>query len=75
VNVKQYTFRLALSSEEIMLMYQGHARRLVVRTEQGLTLELGLEKIRAFVAINGVYGYFLLKTQDDHRFLSLERIN
>ena len=73
--MKQYTFRLALSSEEIMLMYQGHARRLVVRTEQGLTIELGLEKIRIFVATSGVYGYFRLKTQDDHRFISLERIN
>lgn len=73
--MRQYTFRLALSSEEIMLMYQGHARRLVVRTEQGLTIELGLEKIRTFVTISGVYGYFRLKTQDDHRFISLERIN
>ncbi|MOA39876.1 hypothetical protein D3C78_1616900 [compost metagenome] len=56
-------------------MYRGHARRLVVRTEQGLTLELGLDKIRPFVALSGVYGYFSLKTQDDHRFVSLKRIN
>ena len=73
--MRQYTFRLALGREEIMLMYQGHVRRLVVRTEQGLTLELGLEKIRGFVSQDGVYGYFRLKTQDDHRFISLERIN
>ncbi|MGX5834836.1 DUF2835 family protein [Aeromonas piscicola] len=73
--MKQFTFRLSLNSDEIMLMYQGHARRLVVRTEQGLTIELALEKIRPFVAISGVYGYFRLKTQDDYRFISLERIN
>jgi hypothetical protein len=73
--VKQFTFRLSLNSDEIMLMYQGHARRLVVRSEQGLTLELGIEKIRPFVAISGVHGYFRLKTQDDYRFISLERIN
>ncbi|MFC5708422.1 DUF2835 family protein [Aeromonas eucrenophila] len=73
--MRQYTFRLALSHEEIMLMYRGHARRLVVRTEQGLTLELGLDKIRPFVALSGVYGYFSLQTQDDHRFISLKRIN
>ena len=73
--MRQYTFRLALGRDEIMLMYQGHVRRLVVRTEQGLTLELGLEKLRSFVSDCGVYGYFRLKTQDDHRFISLERIN
>lgn len=73
--VKQFTFHLALSQEEIMLIYRGHARRLVVRSEQGLTLELAVEKIRPFVAYNGVYGYFCLKTQDDYRFISLERIN
>ncbi|WP_421292399.1 DUF2835 family protein [Aeromonas taiwanensis] len=73
--MRQYTFRLAFGRDEIMLMYQGHVRRLVVRTEQGLTLELGLEKIRGFVSQDGVYGYFRLTTQDDHRFISLERIN
>lgn len=73
--MRQYTFRLALSRDEIMLMYQGQAKRLVVRTEQGLTLELGLEKIRAFVATNGVHGHFRLITEDDHRFVRLERVN
>ncbi|PJG58651.1 DUF2835 family protein [Aeromonas cavernicola] len=72
--MKQFTFRLSLSSEEIMLMYQGHVRRLVVRCEQGLTLELALEKLRPFISISGVHGYFRLNTQDDHRFVSLERI-
>ena len=56
-------------------MYQGHARRLVVRTEQGLTIELALRKNPAIVTIKWVYGYFRLKTQDDYRFISLERIN
>ena len=73
--MKQFTFRLSLSHDEIMLMYQGHVRRLVVGTEQGLTIEIGLEKIRPFVAHSGVYGYFRLKTQDDYRFISLERID
>ena len=73
--MKQFTFRLNLSRDEILLMYQGHARRLVVRSEQGLTLELGLDKIRPFVGQEGVRGRFWLKTQDDHRFIGLERIN
>ena len=73
--MRQYTFRLALSRDEIMLMYQGQARRLVVRTEQWLTIELGLEKIRSFVSVNGVHGYFRLVTQEDHRFVRLERLS
>lgn len=73
--MRHYTFRLSLSRDEIMLMYQGHAKRLVVRTEQGLTLELGLEKIRGFVATNGVHGAFRLTTEDDHRFVKIERLS
>ncbi|UBO75816.1 DUF2835 family protein [Aeromonas rivuli] len=73
--MKQFTFGLHLSRDELLLMYQGHARRLVVRSDQGLTLELGLDKIRPFVGLEGVHGRFLLKTQDDHRFIGLERIN
>jgi len=72
--MRQYTFRLALGRDEIMLMYQGHVRRLVVRTDQGLTLELALEKIRPFVTVNGVQGHFRLITQEDHRFVRLERV-
>lgn len=73
--MKLFTFGLSLSRDEILLMYQGHARRLVVRSDQGLTLELGLDKIRPFVGQSGVHGRFLLKTGDDHRFIGLERIN
>ena len=72
--MKQFTFRLSLCRDEIMLMYQGHVRRLRVRSDQGLILELGLDKLRPFVALNGVHGDFRLKTQDDYRFIALERI-
>ena len=41
--MRQYTFGSPFGRDEIMLMYQGQVNRLVVRTEQGLTLELGLE--------------------------------
>ncbi|ALP40037.1 DUF2835 domain-containing protein [Aeromonas schubertii] len=73
--MKQYTFRLSLPADEILRLYRGEVRKLVVRSEQGLVLELSADKLRPFVNQSGVYGRFLLKTQDDHRFLSLERLS
>lgn len=72
--MKQFTFRLSLNSDEVMLMYEGPPNGWWC-SEQGLTLELGMKNTPLCVAINGVHGYFQLKTQDDYRFISLERIN
>ncbi|MGL5949652.1 MAG: DUF2835 family protein [Aeromonas sp.] len=74
MNVRHYTFALSLSAEKILLMYQGHARRLVVRTDQGVSLEIGLEKIRPFVTRTGVQGHFRLLCDAQNRFVSLERL-
>ncbi|MDO2949816.1 DUF2835 family protein [Aeromonas simiae] len=72
--MKQYTFRLTLPADEVLRIYQGQARKLIVRSDQGPVLELAAERLRPFVTPEGIYGRFLLKTQDDHRFLALSRI-
>lgn len=69
-----YTFRLSLSSEQLLALYRGDAKRLSVLSEQGLRIELSAQHLRRFVGHSGVYGRFRLKTDENHRFLDLERI-
>ncbi|MGL5287709.1 Protein of unknown function [Aeromonas sp. RU39B] len=73
--MKQYTFELYIPADEVLRYYQGQARKVVVRSEQGLVIELPAERIRPFITSSGVRGRFVLKTQDDHRFLSLDKIS
>lgn len=69
-----YTFRLSLSSEQLLALYRGDAKRLSVQSEQGLRIELSALHLRSFIGHSGVYGRFRLKTDENHRFIDLERI-
>ncbi len=70
----RYTFRLALSSEQLLRLYSGEAKRLSVMSEQGLRLELPIHHLRRFVGHGGIHGRFRLSTDENHRFIDLERL-
>lgn len=70
----RYTFRLSLSGEQLLALYRGTAQRLSVMSEQGLRIELPIHHLRRFVGHGGIYGRFRLTTDENHRFIDLERL-
>ena len=68
------TFRLSLNSEQLLAVYRGEAQRLSVMSEQGLRIELSVQHLRRFIGHSGIYGRFRLKTDENHRFVDLERL-
>ena len=69
-----YTFRLGLSTEQLLALYRGAAQRLSVVSEQGLRIELPVHHLRRFVGHGGIHGRFRLTTDENHRFIDLERL-
>lgn len=69
-----YTFRLAIEAEALLGVYRGELARLSVLTEQGVRVELAISHLRPFIQRNSVHGRFRLKTDENHRFLDLERL-
>ena len=69
-----YTFRLNFTAEQILTIYRGDAQRISVLSEQGLRIELAAQHLRRFIGHSGLQGRFRLRTDDNHRFLDLERI-
>ncbi|MFC3914067.1 DUF2835 family protein [Pseudaeromonas sharmana] len=69
-----YTFRLHFSAEQVLAIYRGDAQRVSVLSEQGLRIELQAQHLRRFIGHSGLHGRFRLRTDDNHRFLDLERI-
>lgn len=69
-----YTFRLHFSAEQLLAIYRGDAQRVSVLSEQGLRVELQAQHLRRFIGHSGLHGRFRLRTDDNHRFLDLERI-
>lgn len=74
IEMPSYTFRLSLSSEQLLALYRGDAKRLSVLSEQGLRIELSAQHLRRFIGHSGVYGRFRLQTDENYRFIDLERI-
>jgi Protein of unknown function (DUF2835). len=71
---RYYTFRLAIDAEALLGIYRGELARLSVLSEQGVRVELAISHLRPFIQHHGIYGRFRLKTDENHRFLDLERL-
>lgn len=70
-----YRFRAKLTPDQVLAYYEGHAKSLLVLTEQRLKLQLDLVHFKPFFNYNGLDGYFELTTTDSGQFLHLKKIN
>lgn len=67
-------FYLNLSAEKYLHYYQGAARAVSVRSVDGRRLQFPAEHLRRFVTHDGVQGEFVIRFDDRHRFVGLERV-
>lgn len=69
-----YHFRIDLSYQDYLLYYQGNVRAVVVRAEEGLTLQLPAARLRSFVTPAGIHGRFELELDEQNQTRRLERL-
>lgn len=67
-------FRLALTPEQYLAYYQGAARNVVVRAEDGRRIQFPADQLRRHVTSEGVTGRFQLRFDDNHKLIDLVRI-
>ena len=67
-------FRLNLTQEQALRYYQGSARAVVVRAENGQRVQFPAEHIRPFIDQDGVQGYFSIQFDDDQKLIGLKRL-
>lgn len=72
--VNELRFRLAIPAEEAVKYYQGHARSVVVTTENGQRIKFPAEHIRPHIDSTGVHGYFSIQFNSDNKLVSLKRL-
>lgn len=72
---RYYKFNLNISAEELLRVYTGSARKVMVRTYEGLNLELDANHLRKFTTKDGICGKFVLTTNAENKFISLEKIS
>lgn len=69
-----YRFRIALSYQQYLHYYQGHVQAIVVRSDEGLRLQLPAARLRPFVTAMGIHGRFELELDALNQTQRLERI-
>lgn len=68
-----YVLDFSITTDELRRYYSGEADTVVARTRGGLTVRFAARHLRKHVTAKGIRGTFCLTTDDQNRFISLER--
>ena len=63
-----------LSAEKYLQYYQGSAKNVVVKTEDGRSLKFPANRLQAFVTREGISGRFEIVFDDLFKIVSLRRL-
>lgn len=67
-------FSLNIPREEALRYYQGSARFVVVRADNGQRLRFPAENIRPFIDQKGVQGVFSISFDNNNKLIGIKRI-
>jgi len=72
--MRAISFSLAISADDYLRFYQGKARNVSVRTDDGCRTEFPAEHLRPFVTHDGIHGRFELVFDEMNKFVELRRV-
>lgn len=72
--MQRHRFRLDLSVDTFLHYYRGTASAVIVRAEDGRTIQLPARHFRPFVTSTGISGRFELVLDGDGRLVELRRL-
>jgi len=67
-------FSIDLPAEKILRYYQGTARHVLVKADDGRNVRLAAHHLRPFVDASGIHGRFELELDEHNKFLSVSRL-
>ena len=68
------TFTLHLSAEKYLQFYQGSAKFVVVKTDDGRTLRFPANNLQQFVTKDGINGRFEMLFNNENKIVSFRRL-
>lgn len=71
---KIYTFSMNISAEKCLRYYQGSAKYIIVKADNGKTVRLPADAIHKFVTASGMQGRFRLEINHHNALVKLERL-
>ena len=71
--MKRFDFSMGLPAHQLKDYYRGNVQNVVVTTDEGLRLQLPIEVFRPYVTEAGIYGFFEVYVDENHKLLRLEK--
>lgn len=68
-------FRLAISAEEYLAYYQGNARDVVVRSEDGRNIRFPASAIQGFLTHSGIFGTFEITFDENNKLIGVRSVS
>lgn len=72
--MKRHCFYINLTSQEYLHYYRGHASAVIVKAEDGRTIQLPANTFRPFVTASGIAGRFELTLDDQNKLIDLRQL-
>ena len=72
--MRKMTFTLHLSAEKYLQFYQGSAKFVVVKTDDGRTLRFPANNLQQFVTKDGINGRFEMLFNNENKIVSFRRL-
>lgn len=69
-----YRFFMNVDRETLLAIYEGSIKRIRVKTDEGLVLDIDAAHLKAFTTQDGIKGRFELKTSKENKFIGISRI-
>jgi Protein of unknown function (DUF2835). len=70
-----YTFRIDISSDDVLKFYRGTLEAISVVSEQGARLQFPFYHLRPFISKIGIKGRFRMVIDTDNRISVIEQIS
>lgn len=65
---------LDIPADEYVRVYQGTAKYVVARSQDGRTVRFPVNILQRFLTRDGIQGVFVLRHDANHKFVSIERL-
>jgi hypothetical protein len=67
-------FRLNLSYDQFLSVYQGLAKNVIATADDGRTIQFPAGKIQRYLTKDGIQGYFQMELTPHNKFVAISRI-
>jgi len=76
MNTHQYIrFRLNLSTDQYLKVYQGIAKNITALADDGRRIAFPAQNIKQFLTHDGVYGHFEMELTAENKFVSIRKLD